>query len=107
MTLPTETEIRAYQAKKHAEREAEFAANPPAGSSGFTYNTWSSLSFGDQAYYRRGESDPNYKPDTSALRELAGVIADTPSPSIVSGYGTWAFDILELLHRRGWKLVQK
>lgn len=107
MALPTEAEIRAYQAEKHAEREAEFAANPPAGSSGFTYNKWSSLTFGDQAYYRRGQSDPNYEPDALALRAMAGAIADSPSPSIVSGYGTWAFDILELLDRRGWKLVQR
>lgn len=107
MALPTEAEIRAYQAEKHAEREAEFAANPPAGSSGFTYDKWSRLTFGDQVYYRRGQSDPDYKPQTLALRAFANALADSPSPSIVAGYGTWAFDILELLDRRGWKLVQK
>lgn len=106
MTLPTEAEIRTYQAAKYAEREAEFAANPPAGSSGFTYSEWSSLTFGDQAHYRRGKSDPKYKPSDLALRAMATAIADTPSPSIVAGYGVWAFDILELLHRRGWKLVR-
>lgn len=78
MALPTEAEIRAYQAEKHAEREAELAANPPAGSAGFTYDKWSRLTFGDQAYYRRGQSDPSYEPDVLALRAMAGVIADTP-----------------------------
>lgn len=107
MALPTEAEIRAYQAEKHAEREADFAANPPPGSSGFTYNKWSSLTFGDQACYRRGQSDPNYEPHVLALRAMASAISDSPSPSIVSGYGVWAFNILELLDRRGWKLVQK
>lgn len=50
MALPTEAEIRAYQAEKHAEREAEFAANPPDGSSGFTYDKWSRLALGDQGH---------------------------------------------------------
>ena len=104
MALPTESEIRKYQVARDAERDAEFASNPPDGSSGFTRQAWSKLTFGEQAHYRRGQPNPDYKPDTQALRALAQAIADTPSPSIASGYGVWASDILELLHRRGWKL---
>ena len=65
---------------------------------------WQWLTFGEQAYYRRGQPNPDYKPDARALTAMANAIADTPAPSIVSGYGVWASDLLELLHRRGWKL---
>jgi hypothetical protein len=58
MALPTEPEIRAYQAKMDAERDAAFATNPPDGSSGFSRGEWSALTFGEQAYYRRGQSKP-------------------------------------------------
>ncbi len=104
MTLPTESEVRAYQAKRDAERDADFAANPPDGSSGFTREGWARLTFGEQAHYRRGQPNPNYKPDAPALRSMAQALADTPAPSIASGYSAWAFDILELLHRSGWNL---
>lgn len=105
--LPTDDEIRAYQAKRNAELDAEFTANPPVGSSGFTRREWSALTFGDQAHYRRGKPNPDHRPNPSALRAMADAMADTPSPSIMSGYGVWACDILELLDRRGWKLVRK
>ena len=107
MELPTETEIRDREAKRAAQLDADFAANPPAGSEGFSRRQWSSLTFGDQAHYRRGRSDPTFKSPPLAQRALAEAISDTPSPSIMSGYGVWAFDILELLHRRGWTLVRK
>jgi hypothetical protein len=106
MTHPTEDEIRAFQAGRDAKLDAEFAASPPAGSEGFTRRQWSSLTFGDQAHYRRGKSDPKYQPSPLALRAMTEAISDTPSPSIMSGYGVWAFDILESLHRRGWTLVR-
>ncbi len=104
MSLPTEVEIVAYQAARDAERDVEFAANPPEGSSGFTRSEWVRLTFGEQAYYRRGQPKPDYKPDAGALRAMSAALADTPAPSIASGYGAWAYNILELLHRRGFKL---
>lgn len=109
MTTLTEPEIRAYHTARDAERDAEFAAKPPAGSDGFTRREWSSLTLGDQAYYARGgRRTPNeWMPEETSLTKMAEALSLTPSPSISSGYRVWAFDLLDWLDRQGWKLVRK
>jgi len=121
MSLPTESEVRAYQEKRETEREREFYTNVPEGfemakterakwsKEPFTYRDWQSMTFGDQAYYARGgrRSPEDWMPEEEPLSKLAEALSLTPSPSIISGYRTWAFDLLDWLDRQGWKLVRK
>lgn len=121
MSLPTNDEIRAHNAAWDAEREKEFYADIPIGfeeakaerakwsAKPFTHHDWISMSFADQSYYiRGGRRDPNeWMPNKDSLAKMAEALSLTPSPSIISGYRVWAFDILDWLDRQGWKLVQK
>lgn len=119
--LPTEEEIRAHNVAWSAKRKEEFYANIPAGfeeakaerakwsDKPFTHNDWLGMSFGDQAYYvRGGRRDPDeWMPDNAPLAKMAEALSLTPSPSIISGYRVWAYDLLDWLDRQGWKLVRK
>lgn len=121
MTLPTDAEIRTSQAAWDAERDKEFYADIPLGyaeaeaehkkwhSEPYTRKHWMGMSFADQAYYERGgRRDPNeWMPKEASLAKMAKALSLTPSPSIISGYRVWAFDLLDWLDREGWKLVRK
>lgn len=120
-TLPTEAEVRAAQAEWDAERDREFYADIPAGFSAaeaehkkwhdtpYTRTDWMRMSFGDQAYYERGgrRSPDDWMPKEAALAKMAKALSMTPSPSIISGYRVWSYDLLDWLDREGWKLVRK
>jgi hypothetical protein len=121
VTLPTDAEVHAHQAAWDAERDQEFYADIPAGfaeakaehekwhDTPFTRRNWTGMSFGDQAYYVRGgrRSPDEWMPDKGPLAKMAEALSLTPSPSIISGYRVWAFDLLDWLDRQGWKLVRK
>lgn len=121
ITLPTKEQIRIQQAEWDAEREKEFNANIPAGfeeakaerarwsDRPFTWRDWVGMSFADQAYYVRGgrRHPDEWMPKDSALAKMAEALSLTPSPSIISGYRVWAFDLLDWLDRQGWQLVRK
>jgi len=121
MAMPTESEVRAHQAAFDAERDAELLADPPKGyafakaewekwhDAPWKPGRWNQMSFGDQAYYARGgRRDPaDWMPSEGPLAIMAEALALTPSPSIISGHRTWAYDLLDWLDRQGWKLERK
>ena len=120
VSLPTDAEIRAHHAAWDAERDQEFYADIPAGfeeakaeaekwGRPFTRRDWTGMSFADQSYYvRGGRRNPNeWMPNKAPLTKMAEALSLTPSPSIISGYRVWAYDLLDWLDRQGWELVRK
>lgn len=121
MALPTAEEVRAHQAAWDAEADREFYADIPAGFEAakaehakwhdepYTRRHWTGMSFADQAYYVRGgrRSPDEWMPPKAPLDMMAEALSLTPSPSIISGYRVWAYDLLDWLDRQGWKLVRK
>ena len=106
---PTPENIEAFHRAWDAQKEAEFRENPPEGSEGFTRDQWSRMTFGDQAYYARGgrRNPDEWLPPKDQLAIMAKALSLTPSPSIISGYRVWSYDLLDWLDRQGWRLERK